>query len=82
MLFPRYIICISVDFSFVQSEKHRDESRCGSLKAAPRFYRAKIARTLVCAYLTKRNDSAAGPTTILRISLLVRASTCETKFEL
>src|SRR5258706_11975688 len=34
----RYRICIFAEFSTVQDDKHRDESRCGSLKAAPRYY--------------------------------------------
>src|SRR5437016_11828821 len=31
-------LCIFVEVSCVQDDKHRDESRCGSLKAAPRIY--------------------------------------------
>ena len=31
-------VSMLLEFSCVQSDKHRDDSRCGSLKAAPRFH--------------------------------------------
>jgi len=32
------LVSTLLKFSCVQDDKHRDESRCGSLKATPRFY--------------------------------------------